>query len=95
MKILIADNTEVTREMIKNSFQGQFDLLEATDGEEAIEILQRHHESLIAVILDLFLPKQDGFAVMDYIKKNGLMHKIPVILCIDEVNNDILKKSFE
>ncbi len=95
MKILIADNTEVTREMIKNSFQGQFDLLEATDGEEAIEILKRHHESLIAVILDLFLPKQDGFAVMDYIKRNGLMHKIPVVLCTDEVTNDILKKSFE
>ena len=95
MKILIADNTEVTREMIKNSFQGQFDLLEATDGEEAIEILRRHHESLTAVVLDLFLPKQDGFAVMDYIKRNGLMHKIPVILCTDEVTNDILKKSFD
>ncbi|HXK77360.1 MAG TPA: diguanylate cyclase [Oscillospiraceae bacterium] len=95
MKILIADNTEVTREMMKNSFQGQFDLLEATDGEEAIEILRRHHESLIAVVLDLFLPKQDGFAVMDYIKRNGLMHKIPVVLCIDEMTNDILKKSFD
>lgn len=95
MKILIADNTEVTREMLKNSFHGQFDVLEATDGEEAIEILQRHHESLIAVILDLFLPKRDGFAVIDYIKKNGLMHKIPVVLCIDEMTNDILKKSFE
>lgn len=95
MKILIADNTEVTREMLKNSFHGQFDVLEAMDGEEAIEILQRHHESLIAVILDLFLPKRDGFAVIDYIKKNGLMHKIPVVLCIDEMTNDILKKSLE
>lgn len=78
--ILIVDDTEQARRLIHRILQaqGKYNLLEATNGREAIEMAQSELPDLI--ILDLMMPEIDGFAVLDALKKNSQTASIPVIV---------------
>ncbi len=85
-QILITDDEEVNRELLKNmfSFDGnEYDLLEAEDGEEAIFQLEANH-NIVLVLLDVVMPIMDGFEVLEYMRKKDLIDKIPVILITAE-----------
>jgi len=83
--LLVEDNQGDVR-LIKEAFNESKvakNFLVASDGEEAIELLQDHGhaESLPDLImLDLNLPKKSGFDVLDVIKSNPELHKIPVVI---------------
>lgn len=78
--ILIVDDTEQARRLIHRILQaqGKYNLLEAVDGRQAIEIAQSKTPDLI--ILDLMMPEIDGFAVLDALKANPQTAAIPVIV---------------
>lgn len=78
--ILIVDDTEQARRLIHRILQaqGKYNLLEAIDGRQAIEIAQSKTPDLI--ILDLMMPEIDGFAVLDELKANPQTAAIPVIV---------------
>ncbi len=78
--ILIVDDTEQARRLIHRILQaqGKYNLLEAINGRQAIEIAQSKRPDLI--ILDLMMPEIDGFAVLDALKANPLTAAIPVIV---------------
>ena len=78
--ILIVDDTEQARRLIHRILQaqGKYNLLEAINGRQAIEIAQSKMPDLI--ILDLMMPEIDGFAVLDALKANPQTAAIPVIV---------------
>lgn len=55
-----------------------FEFKIATDGEEAIEVLKTWVPDII--LLDLIMPRKDGFATLEDIKKDDRLHRIPVIV---------------
>jgi CheY-like chemotaxis protein len=55
-----------------------FDVSLATNGEDGIKLLEKAHPSI--VLLDLVLPKLDGFQVLEKIKNNQVTRDIPVII---------------
>ena len=61
--ILVVDDSNITRNLIEKVYDGQYKVLMASNGREAI---------------DLNMPDLDGFAVLDYFKEKGLFSKIPV-----------------
>ncbi len=79
-KIAIVDDTADARRLIRRILQSQGDytLLEATNGKEAIELARRELPDLI--ILDLMMPEIDGFGVMDALRENPETAAIPVIV---------------
>ena len=68
--LLIADDVLINREMLKDIFDGKYNILEACDGEEAIELLDKHKTEIVLVFLDLVMPKKDGLEVIEYLKEN-------------------------
>jgi threonine synthase len=78
--VLIVDDTEQARRLIRRILQaqGNFNLLEAANGRQAIEIAKKELPDLI--ILDLMMPELDGFAVLDALKADGRTAPIPVIV---------------
>lgn len=76
---IVDDNPEV-RLLIRRILQsqGEFTLLEATNGREALDIIQKEHPSL--VILDLMMPEMDGFGVLDAMQARPETAEIPVIV---------------
>lgn len=75
--ILLAEDDATLRELIRLSFEAQgVEVVEAADGEEAIEVLDRMKPNLI--LLDLLMPKSDGYAVLSHLREQS--SEVPVII---------------
>jgi threonine synthase len=79
-RVAIVDDTAEARRLIRRILQsqGDFTILEASNGREGLEMIQRELPDLI--ILDLMMPEMDGFAVMDALRANLETANIPVIV---------------
>lgn len=78
LTILIADDSKLSRKsLIKNLPQDlQYDIIEASNGKEAIQLLKT--DPLDLLILDLTMPEVDGIAVLEFINSWG--YTLPVIV---------------
>ncbi|MFW5781394.1 MAG: ATP-binding protein, partial [Bacteroidota bacterium] len=75
--LVVEDNRELGN-LIKQSFENTYDVLEAQNGREAYEIAKKNHVDL--VISDIMMPEMDGISLCDRMKKNIYTSHIPVIL---------------
>ena len=90
-KILVIDDSMVIRRTVKNMLpEGKFEVVEAKDGLQALELLQSSDFNLI--MLDFFLPKKSGYEVYQTIQKDTTLKAIPLLLMSgrkDEVTEKI------
>ena len=91
--ILVVDDSEVISSFIKKIFNNEFNVVVAKDGIEAIK--QLNNDKLVGMLLDLNMPNVNGFVVLEYMKRNNLLEKIPVAIITGVGNDDIVKKTFE
>ena len=78
--IPIADDIELNRDALEVVLDGQYDLLFAENGKEALEIMRMHREDLSMLILDLNMPVMNGYEVMERLREDELLQHIPVIV---------------
>jgi len=79
-RVVIVDDTSEARRLIRRILQsqGDFEIFEATNGRDAIELVSKERPDL--VILDLMMPEVDGFAVLDALRSKPETANIPVIV---------------
>lgn len=94
-KILIVDDVELNREILAVALDNMYPIIEAVDGEEAINYLKNDNEEIAAVLLDLIMPKLDGFGVLSFMQENNLIEKIPVLVISGENRSDVEMKCLE
>ena len=86
MKILSADDSVMIRRVIKNAVDVLgFEFLEAKDGQEAIEVLEKEYTNVGLVLLDWNMPRLTGIEVLKKIKADGRFKAIPVMMVTTEV----------
>ena len=78
-KILIVDDSEINRAMLKEILGEGYEYLEAENGLRAIEILRRRTD-IALVLLDLIMPEMDGFDVLRVMQCYAWQEEIPVIV---------------
>lgn len=86
--LLIVDDDMITRNLLKKIFIDQYNIVMATNGEEAISILEDNsnrnmfesRDNIVGIFLDLVMPVMDGFGVLDYLNRNNYLSKIPVAI---------------
>lgn len=93
--LLIVDDILINREMLKFIFAEQFQILEAEDGNQAVELLKENQDKIVLIFLDLVMPEKSGLDVLDYMKKNGYMDHIPVIVITGEATADAEERAYE
>ncbi|MBI4283036.1 MAG: response regulator [Chloroflexi bacterium] len=76
--ILIADDEENIRHLVRNMLDKENTVIEAEDGEVAIHMARRHKPDLI--LMDIFMPKMDGYTACKTIKMDSITQAIPVIM---------------
>ncbi len=86
-RILIVDDEEVNRTILEVMFRSSFHIVEATNGQEAIDRLEED-PGYVLVLLDIVMPIKDGFDVLEYMKQKGLIEQVPVILITSETIRD-------
>lgn len=92
-KIVVADDSEIIRDFIKEIFEDQFEVLMAKDGKEVINIIATHKE-VVALLLDLNMPNIDGFQVLDYFREKDLFQKVPVSIISGANDKESIEKAF-
>ncbi len=94
-KILIADDAEINREMLKFIFEEQYDIIEAEDGERAIGILDEKAQEFSMLFLDLIMPGKSGIDVLEHMVSKGYMDFLPVIMITGEATPEVEVKAYE
>jgi CheY-like chemotaxis protein len=91
-RILIADDEPGIRLLVSMMLQEEYVVLEAADGEEALNIADRQQPALI--LMDLMMPKMDGYAACLRIKTDQLTKEIPVVI-LTAIGHELNKKFAE
>lgn len=78
--ILIVDDSDLNRAIMKDIFKNEFTVLEATNGEEALIVIQQYNYRVDVILLDLFMPVMDGVEFLNLKKQNEMMADIPVVV---------------
>ncbi len=86
-KMLIVDDLHVNRAILKAIFKKEFDILQARDGMEAMEIIHQFKDEIVIVLLDLQMPFKTGYEVLGEIRNNEQLKDISVI--VTTANHDI------
>ena len=68
--ILIADDADLNRAILRNLFEDEYNLLEAENGEQALILLRQYRERITVVLLDLVMPEKDGYEVLKEMQEN-------------------------
>lgn len=82
-KLLIVDDEEVNRGLLRELFQDDYEIIEASNGKEAITAIE-NNDNIVLILLDIVMPVMDGFGVLNYMKEHQESLKIPVILITSE-----------
>lgn len=93
--ILIADDAELNREMIKYIFEEQYQILEAGDGEEAIRQIKENSDRICLLFLDLMMPGKSGLDVLIFMDEEKYIDTIPVIMITGESTDETDEKAYE
>ena len=79
-KIIIADDTSFFREMLKDIMtKDGYEVIVAVDGEEAFQKVKHELPDLDLLLLDMLMPKMDGFTVISEIKKGAMGKDLPIL----------------
>lgn len=93
-RILIVDDEEVNRTILHVMFQEDYDIVEASNGQEAIDYLEKDTDFAV-ILLDIVMPVKDGFDVLEYMKQSDLIEYLPVILITSETVRDSEDKAYQ
>jgi len=92
MRILIAEDEDTLRNVLKDRFESEgWDVFIAKDGEEATDSIKKN--SLDLVLLDLLMPKKDGFEVLSEIRSVAELKTLPIIVLSNLGGDEDIKKA--
>ena len=94
-RILIVDDEEVNRAILANIFEEQYEVLEASNGAEAVELIEDNYVKLKVVFLDLMMPVLDGFGVLAYMSERDYTNHLPVILITGEATAESDERAYD
>ena len=94
-KILIADDSEMNRELLAAILEEEYDIIQANDGVQAVDCLQRHAEEISLLLLDIVMPHMDGFEVLSYMNKEHWIDAIPVVIISSENSPIYIKRGYD
>lgn len=82
--MLVVDDMELNRAILCELFNDSYDVIEAENGREALQLIQKYGESIAIVLLDLIMPVLNGFEVLQKMADSGLSDRVPVIMITSE-----------
>ena len=94
--IIVADDSHIIVNIVRKAFDGEYNVLSAENGAQAIELLKQNNlDEIVGMLLDLNMPEVDGFAVLEYLSNNNLFTKVPVSIITGDDDMDVISKAFE
>ncbi|MCI9598615.1 MAG: response regulator [Firmicutes bacterium] len=92
--ILIVDDSMMNRSILADILE-DYEILEGSNGEEGIEMLEKYGEKIDMVLLDIVMPVMDGFEVLGTMNRHHWIENIPVIMISAEDDPTLVAKAYE
>ena len=93
--ILVADDSEMNRSILRSMLEESYDIIEAEDGLQAVAILQQMEQEISLVLLDIVMPNMDGFGVLSAMNKYGWIDSVPVIMISAESTQTFIARAYD
>ena len=93
-KLLIVDDSEFNRDILKEILGSSYDYLEAENGNQAIQILEVHPE-IDLMLLDINMPQMNGFQVLEHMGELQWIDEVPVVMISSEESVEIMRKAYD
>lgn len=93
--LLIVDDAEMNRMILREIIGDEYEVIEAADGLEAVKLLQEHGKEISLVLLDIIMPKMGGFDVLSHMISTDLIADVPVIMISGEHSDDAVLRAYE
>ena len=94
-QILLVDDSNMNRMILKEILGGDYSILEAENGQECLEKMQAETGNIALVLLDINMPGMDGFEVLKAMNANHTIEDIPVIMISSEDSDAAIRRSYE
>lgn len=94
-KALVVDDVALNRDILIDIMCDEFEVIEASNGIEALDQIENHFDEISVILLDLVMPEMDGFAVLEKMEERGWIDHFPVLIITSETSSDIELKCLE
>lgn len=95
LRILIVDDSEFNRAILKEILEETYEIIEADGGNEALHKIDEYGMKISLVLLDIIMPEKDGFEVLKYMEEERLISDIPVIIISSEDSANYIRRAYE
>lgn len=93
-KVLIVDDSEMNRALLTDILEGSYDVAEAEDGAQAIEVLSQNDEDFWLVLLDIIMPGIDGFGVLESIREHQWSNRVVVMMISSDGSPENINRAY-
>lgn len=94
-RILIVDDSEMNRAILSEMLSEEYEILEASNGKECMDIITDSRQRISLMLLDLVMPIMDGFEVLAAMNRSHLIENLPVIMISSEDNDSLIRRAYE
>ena len=93
-RLLLADDSFIDREILHHILENHFEITDAKNGYEALDLLSKKEEKYDAMLLDVMMPVIDGFSVLQ-LMENNKVEKLPIIMMTAEATKENVRRAAE
>lgn len=87
--VLVVDDHEINRDVLGIILEDDYEVIYASNGQEALDAMYAHAHELSIVLLDLMMPVMTGFEVLDHVREDDLLKHIPIIVLTAEKHAEL------
>lgn len=95
LNVLIVDDSQLNREILSSMLGDQFGIMEASSGEECLELLKQYGTGISIVLLDIIMPGMSGFDVLRYMNSDHWIDDIPVIMISSDYTAESVREAYD
>lgn len=94
-KILIIDDSKINHEILKDIINSNYEILEAFNGQEGLDIIQRNKDEITLILLDLVMPIMGGIDVLTNLQQTATADEIPIMIISSETDTDQISRAYD
>lgn len=93
--ILIVDDLEMNRAILSNIFKKKYNIVEASNGIEALEYLRENSDKVVSILLDLVMPNMNGIDVLKTMRAERIAKEVPIFIITADNSEEVMYEAYE
>ena len=93
--VLVVDDEELLKKSLRDVLNEDYEVMEASNGQEALDVLKEHYKEISVIVLDLVMPVMDGVSFLKQFNKHDKYKNIPVIVATSSEEEELEHQCLE